>query len=41
MDVVIIGGGPAGLLSAISSAKQSNNVISFTELFCFFIRKEI
>ena len=27
MKVVVIGGGPAGLLSAISSAKQSNNVI--------------
>ena len=26
MNVVIIGGGPAGMISAISSAKMGNNV---------------
>lgn len=27
MDVIVIGGGPAGMVSAITAAKENNNVI--------------
>ena len=29
MNVVVIGGGPAGMMSAISSAENGNNVILY------------
>ena len=33
MNVLIIGGGPAGMMSAITSAEQGNNV-TILEKFC-------
>ncbi len=31
MNVLIIGGGPAGMMAAITSAEQGNNVTIFKE----------
>ena len=32
MDVIVIGGGPAGMMSAITSAKENNNVIMLEKM---------
>jgi len=39
MKVVVIGGGPAGILAAISSAKQGNEVVILEKMNT--IRKKI
>ena len=39
MKVVVIGGGPAGMMAAITSAKQGNDVIlleKMTQVMCIY-----